>query len=159
MEFDTPDAGLWVLDYKSSNSDTARLAAYRALAVPGVVDCRALHRFEEKRLAAMDRAFGGGIGATILRHFRTRRLFHTTGHPNAGLLAMLLALVTARLGLDARPRIGRAAEDLGLLEVPVHPEVARRLGVTWANEATLYAWRGRRITWEEYVRRYIAYYG
>jgi hypothetical protein len=137
----------------------ARLVAYRTLAVEGVVDCRALHRFEEKRLLAMDRKFGGDIGAFILRNFRDRQLFHTTGHPNADLFATLLSQIAGKLGIELRPRRNRAPDGLQLLQIPVHPEVARRLGVRWANGPTRYAYRGSRITWEEYVSRYIAYYG
>ena len=44
-------------------------------------------------------------------------------------------------------------------QVPVHPKVARDLGVRWANEKTRYGVHGRNVTWEAYIRSYIEHYG
>ena len=44
-------------------------------------------------------------------------------------------------------------------QVPVHPKVARDLGVKWADERTRYLNRGRQVTWEGYIRSYIEHYG
>ena len=43
--------------------------------------------------------------------------------------------------------------------MPVHPKVAKALGVKWASESTKYLYGGEQITWETYVRRYIEHYG
>ena len=44
--------------------------------------------------------------------------------------------------------------------VPVHPGVAKRLGVTWASERTRYHYETMgEITWEEWVRAYITRLG
>ena len=45
------------------------------------------------------------------------------------------------------------------LQVPVHPMVARILGVVWADENTRYRWGAEQVTWESYVRSYIRHYG
>lgn len=45
------------------------------------------------------------------------------------------------------------------LQIPIHPRVALALDLKWANDKTLYLIRGEKITWEDYVRKYIAYYG
>jgi hypothetical protein len=136
-----------------------RFAAYRALAVPGIVNCARLHDFEERRLLAMDRKYDFGIGRFILDNFRRRRLFHTTNHPNGQILALLMRYLMRRLALDGsyRPRPG--LDQLRRLQVPVHPKVARALGVAWAHERTRYSYAGRMITWEEYIRSYIDHYG
>jgi hypothetical protein len=45
------------------------------------------------------------------------------------------------------------------MQVPVHPRVAHELGVRWADQRTRYTIRGREVTWEQYIRSYIAHYG
>jgi polysaccharide biosynthesis acetyltransferase WcbI-like protein len=137
----------------------ARFAAYRALAVDGLIDLERLHRFETRRLAAMDEEFGCAIGRTILDNFRKRQVFYTTNHPNGRILAMLVDHLLERLGVGERyqPRPGLAT--MRRSQVPVHPLVAKRLGVEWADERTRYLYGGERITWETYIRRYIAHYG
>jgi hypothetical protein len=51
--------------------------------------------------------------------------------------------------------------DAGLRnpQVPVHPRLARDLGVAWATENRRYLNHGREITWETYIRQYIEHYG
>jgi|GEM_PF-1165298 hypothetical protein len=136
-----------------------RFRAYRDLAVPGVVNYVRLHDFEQRRLLAMDRKYEFGIGRFILDHFRHRQLFYTTNHPNGQILTLLMQYLVKRLGCDEPYRPRKNLDQLRRLQVPVHPKVARALGVTWANENTRYAYRGRKITWESYVRAYIDHYG
>ncbi|MCY1669380.1 WcbI family polysaccharide biosynthesis putative acetyltransferase [Rhizobium sp. SL86] len=137
----------------------ARLEAYRTLAVTGVIDPKRLHRFEEKRLRAMDEKFDTGIGAYILENFRDRPLFYTTAHPNGTILRMLLKYLSRQL--DVRDFIwpSRRLDSLRYLQVPVHPVVARALELKWAKDDTLYRVHGRKVRWEEYFRKYIMYYG
>lgn len=137
----------------------SRFAAYRSLDIDHLIDYRRIHAFEERRLAAMDTKFGGSIGSFVLENFRSRRVFHTTGHPNGEVLAMLLGQIATSLGVKRRGSRLAPLEELERLQIPVHPKVARMLGVTWADERTRYAYRGEQITWEQYIRNYIAYYG
>jgi hypothetical protein len=53
----------------------------------------------------------------------------------------------------------RPLDQLGNLQVPVHPEIARILDIRWAGQHTLYRSRGLRTNWEAYVRSYIRHYG
>ena len=142
----------------------ARFRAYRALelpaGLPGVVNYRRLHQLEERRLAAMDRQFGVAIGAYILENFRKRRVFHTTVRPNWQVFTALLQYLAHQLGVGERVVLAKSADRLlRNPQVPVHPAVARDLGVRWADERTRYLYRGQEITWEAYIRRYIAHYG
>lgn len=137
-----------------------RFAAYRRLAVPGILDPRRLHDFEARRLAAMDAKFDVQIGAFVLEHFRSKRLFHTTVSPSWRLLGMLQDYLLQRLGIRTGARLPRRLDrTLRDPQVPVHPQIAAALGVRWAHERTRYAYAGRRITWEQYVRSYIDHYG
>jgi hypothetical protein len=137
----------------------ARFAAYRSLAVDDLIDLERLHRFEARRLLAMDAQFGCAIGRYILENFRKRQLFYTTNHPNGHVLAMLVDHLLAQLGAGERCPPLSGLDEMRRSQIPVHPMVAQRLGVEWANERTRYFYGGERITWETYIRRYIAHYG
>ncbi|HEX3954352.1 MAG TPA: WcbI family polysaccharide biosynthesis putative acetyltransferase [Stellaceae bacterium] len=138
----------------------ARFEAYRALDFSGVVNYRRLHDLEVRRLAALDKKYDFTIGEFILENFKNRRVFHTTVRPNWEVFTLLLQYVANLVG---------ATEPISLTEgidaalrnpqVPVHPKVARDLGIKWADENTRYLNRGREITWETYTRSYIEHYG
>jgi hypothetical protein len=137
----------------------ARFLAYRGLELDGVVNYLRLHDFEKRRLLALDRRFGFAIGEYVLANFQTRQLFYTTNHPNRQLVTMLMEWLMRRMGLDeAFPTVERL-DHLKRLQVPLHPKVARALGVTWADERTKYLYEGRSVTWESYTRAYIEHYG
>ncbi len=142
----------------------ARFDAYRSLDLPGdlpsVINYRRLHQIEVRRLAAMDKQFGISIGSYILENFQKRRVFHTTVRPNWEVFNLLMQFVAKTVG--AREPISLAEGIDAVLrnpQVPVHPRVARDLGVEWADESTRYLNRGREITWESYIRSYIEHYG
>lgn len=136
-----------------------RFCAYRDLAVDGIINPARLHLFEERRLQAMDQKFDMGIGAFVLENFGKRRLFHTTAHPNGKLLNMLLAYIERELGTSCTYWTTMGLDTLRDLQIPIHPAVAKKLSVTWADEGTRYRYRGRMVTWEQYFRKYITHYG
>ena len=137
----------------------ARFRAYRGLELDGVVNYVRLHDFEKRRLLALDRRFGFTIGEYVLANFQTTQLFYTTVHPNRQLVAMLMEWLMRRLGVDEPfPHVAQL-DHLRRLQVPIHPKVARALGVRWADEHTSYAYEGRKVTWERYTRAYIEHYG
>ena len=138
----------------------ARFRAYRTLECPGVVNYRRLHQIEERRLAATDKQFGIAIGEFILANFQKRRLFHTTVRPNWQVFNLLLQYVANCVAVTEPVSLNESA-DVMLREpqIPVHPKVARDLGVRWAGERTRYIMHGREVTWESYIRSYIEHYG
>jgi Polysaccharide biosynthesis enzyme WcbI len=136
-----------------------RLLAYRTLSVDGIINFARLHDFEKRRLTAMDKQFGCEIGQFILDNFRRHRSFYTTNHPNGQIIGMLMQHLLRQLGMDQGYRPNSTLDHLRRLQVPVHPKVAKALGVTWAKENTKYLYGGEQITWETYVRRYIDHYG
>jgi len=136
-----------------------RFLAYRDLAVEEVINFHRLHEFESRRLHTLDRKFEIGIADAVLDQFRRQRLFHTTVHPSTEIMSLLMRYLLKCLGVKVNYRPDHDLDNLGYLEVPVHPAVARALGVRWADANTLYRFGGKRITWETYVRSYIAHYG
>jgi hypothetical protein len=108
----------------------------------------------------MDKKLACDIGAFIIDSFRQRRVFHTTSHPTGELFGMLLDHVLRSIGHAA---VDRPAADLdrhfNVVQVPVHPAIARMFDVAWADERTAYVVSGHPMTWETYVRRYIEHFG
>lgn len=136
-----------------------RFRAYESLQLDRIIDFKRLHAFEQSRLETMDRTFATGIGAYILENFRTRQVFYTTAHPNGRIMKMLVKHVTRELGLSLHFWLPGSLNSLRRLQVPVHPKVAAELGIKWADVRRRYLIRGERLTWEDYVRKYISYYG
>ena len=142
----------------------ARFEAYRSLSLPadlpGVINYRRLHQIENRRLLGMDKEFGISIGGFILENFQNRRIFHTTVQPNWEVFSLLMNFVAKLVGVSEPISLNKGI-DAGLRnpQVPIHPMVARDLGVKWADENTRYLDHGREITWERYIRSYIDHYG
>jgi hypothetical protein len=137
-----------------------RLDAYRHLSIKGLIDPLRLHDFEVRRLEAQDRRFGCSIGASVLSAFRKEQVFYAVTRPNGRLLKRVLDYLLDRLDLAGSVIAAAELDGLRNVQIPVHPEVAKRLGLAWANEETCYdTGGGWRQTWEGYVRDYIGRYG
>ncbi|WP_439493708.1 WcbI family polysaccharide biosynthesis putative acetyltransferase [Bosea sp. (in: a-proteobacteria)] len=137
----------------------ARFKAYQSLEVDRIIDVTRLHRFEQTRLEDMDRRFDGGIGAYILDRYKTKQVFYTTAHPNGHILKTMVQTVSKELGVSLRFWLPGSLNSLRRLQVPIHPLIAARLGIGWAHADRKYLVKGEWIRWEDYVRRYITYYG
>jgi hypothetical protein len=138
----------------------ARFASYRALDIAGIINYRRLHELEKRRLIGIDRKYGIALGEFTLENFRKRQVFHTTVRPNWQGFNLLARFILKSIGIRAGDLISQKA-DMAMRDpqVPVHPKVARDLGVSWADEHTRYMSHGREVTWEAYIRRYIEHYG
>src|SRR5712671_5375864 len=138
----------------------ARFDAYRTLEGAGIVNYRRLHQLEERRLAAIDKQFGITIGDFMLTNFQKRRLFHTTVRPNWQVFNLLLQYVARSVSVTEPVSLTEKVDAmLREPQVPVHPRVAKDLGVRWADERTRYVMHGRELTWQSYIRSYIEHYG
>jgi hypothetical protein len=156
--FPNLDGGLGRLRREIANQE-ARFQAYRTLNFDWAPDVLRLARFEERRLLAMDQKYDFTLGADILENFRKRPGFHSIGHPNGLILSRLLQHINEQIGMrDVRVHAG-SMDGLRNVQVPIHPFVARQLGIGWANERTRYEFRGAPVTWDEYIRRYIQHFG
>jgi len=136
-----------------------RFRAYASLDIGRVIDFKRLHQFEQARLEEMDRKFAAGIGAYVLENFRSRQIFYTTAHPDGRIMKMLVKQVSKELGLSLHFWLPGSLNSLRRLQVPIHPRVAEALGIRWADAGRKYLVRGEWVTWEDYFRKYIAYYG
>ncbi len=138
----------------------ARFQAYRSLETPGIVNYRRLHDMEARRLIAIDEKYDCRIGAFILENFRKRRVFHTTARPNWEVFNLMMRFVAQLVGVIEPISLTESIDaSLRNPQVPIHPRVARDLGIEWVTERTRYLSHGRGITWEAYIRSYIEHYG
>ncbi len=73
---------------------------------------------------------------------------------------MLCTHIWRVLGLPGLPEPLSGIDSWRMWSVPVHPGVARRLGVTWAHEETHYHYCTLGdIRWSEWVEHYIEMFG
>ena len=138
----------------------ARFQAYRTLDVPGLINYRRLHEMEVRRLGNMDEKFEFAIGAFILENFQQKRVFHTTVRPNWEVFNLLMQFVARSVGVTDPVSLASGVDvSLRNPQVPIHPRIARNLGLRWVDDATRYLNRGIEVTWERYTRSYIEHYG
>lgn len=130
-----------------------RLDLDLAATIPRTIEAQA--RF----LADIDRGLGTDIGRYIAENCRDRPLFCDSVHPAAPVLQRLGAFMLAELGVAGEPAI----PGLDLFEewrLPVHPVIAARLGLRWADGATRYRYGALgEVTWREWVEAYVAAFG
>jgi hypothetical protein len=136
-----------------------RFEAYKAHRARGMVDPARVHDFESRRLGALDHRFGFSIGRFILENFRDTQLFYTVNRPCGPVLKMVVDYICEKLDIDSPCAPGELLDELGRIQVPVHPFVAHSLSMSWVDENRLYKHGGRDVTWEGFVRDYIAHYG
>lgn len=137
----------------------ARFAAYKDRKFKEFVDPARVHDFETRRLEALDERFGFGIGRYILDGFRKTQLFYTVNRPCGAVLALVLEYIFKSLDLDLTATPAGILDELRTIQVPVHPFVARRLSIEWADADRLYRHGDREMTWDGFVRAYIERYG
>jgi Polysaccharide biosynthesis enzyme WcbI len=142
-----------------------RFEAYKALNLEARIDPLRVHDFEIRRLEALDERFGFQIGRLILDGFRKTQLFYTVNRPCGAVLGLVLDHLFKALdldyyrSLDPNGSCDQALDELRSIQVPVHPLVAKRLDIEWADETRLYRNGERERTWEDFVRAYIERYG
>jgi hypothetical protein len=133
-----------------------RFELYRALAFEEAQTIERLATVQARFLDQIDEETEAGLGAFITAEFRSRPLFYNSTHPSGAVFQALGAFVWRKLDMAGRPPVFTGMDDWKAWSVPVHPGVAKRLGVTWATERTRYHYDTLgEVTWEEWVRAYI----
>lgn len=89
--------------------------------------------------------------------WKEERLFATINHPNRRLVLHVAEGVLAALGMDPLPPEVRDgfADPYPEFELPIHPQVAAHHGLAFGGPDAAYNIYGRRMTFEDYVRRYV----
>ncbi|MGH6670810.1 MAG: WcbI family polysaccharide biosynthesis putative acetyltransferase [Xanthobacteraceae bacterium] len=136
-----------------------RFEAYKECKFKEMIDPARVHDFETRRLEALDERFGFEIGRHILEGFRKTQLFYTVNRPCGAVLALVLEYIFKVLDLALTAQPDGVLDELRLIQVPVHPFVARRLSIEWADRKRLYRNGDREMNWDGFVRAYIERYG
>ncbi|MDL2210885.1 hypothetical protein LJC26_08820, partial [Desulfovibrio sp. OttesenSCG-928-O18] len=95
--------------------------------------------------------------AFVEENWRKTRLFQTVNHPDVPLLLHAAQGILRHLGLAPLPEAVCAEFSYGYegFDLPIHPQVAAFHGLPFAGEDTEYPVFGRRMTFTQYISRYI----
>lgn len=135
--------------------------AYQQRSIDRLPNLERLQTLEAARLAERDLKSDTPMAPIVLEQFALQRLFWTPNHPTGFLLGFLFgSLACALLGEDE----GRRSQCLEYFmrwqpwsgaTLPIHPEVARRLGLRWHKPEDEVPYNGRTLSFSEYMRSYI----
>lgn len=89
--------------------------------------------------------------------YTERQLFTTINHPGRELCLEIVRGVLELMGLEPpSPELEAAMPDIEPeLELPVHPQLAEILGLTWMEPGQRFRIYEHRLTYEEYVSHYL----
>ena len=138
---------------------------YMQLSMKKMPDLRELARRDRVLAERRDSACDVQIYDFIQKRYLTQHLFWTWGHTSSNLMLELVWRLFEKsqhvLG-EMTPQIERelqaAAERhpaIGVEQLPIHPEVVRRLKLRFCAPETRYNWFGQQWTFQEYMTRYI----
>jgi hypothetical protein len=144
---------------------TEVFAKYMELSMAQMPDVANLLERDRALLERRDAASDVHMADYVLENVRTQHLFWTWGHTSGALNLELTRRIIDR-GRDVfGPLTGTVEASLrssaerypgiGEEQLPVHPEVARRLDLSFCPPDTRYRWAGQSWTFEEYMTRYI----
>jgi len=144
-----------------------RLAAYTTLSAPEYpklaaylarLDPCAYFMQKITELRRQDTAHGLGIGAAIASQIRQAPLFHTVTHPASPVLRRLAGELMGKAGLSLEAQ-SDLTDGFAQYQVPVHPMIARALGLLWAQDGRQWQFHSARVTFAQYYRHYIRTFG
>lgn len=131
------------------------------------VDLHRLAALETARIGLRDSQSDLKFGSLVLGRFRDEQLFWTVNHPTAPLLAEMITRLLAAAFPSERwteeAHMEKFITDcfswrgpLGKVGVPIHPEVAAYLGLSWYDpNATYMLESGRLVSYEDYFTELI----
>ena len=143
-----------------------RLTAYLRLNHSSLPDAERLiarrnplrfHELDAHRLRRMDEQYQTNVGRYILHNFRERRILHILRHPTVVLISVLARELLQKIA-GATLTFAQENDCMDSYQVPIHPVVADELGVRWVRAGQLYRVADERLTIEEYILRYMAFY-
>jgi acyl carrier protein len=138
--------------------------AYVQLSDAALSNLPRLLEIERQRWDLMERQTSVTMSDVVFNSLTGQRTHSTFNHPFINIIAELAAriLVKAELanGCSGDEMLNRMRTLFRVrfgeeLQSPVHPKVARELGLTWWKPDILYNWHGKTLQYEEFIRRQI----
>lgn len=129
---------------------------YRNLPIEDVVDVDAAIAETFAYWEDLDKNSDGISIATFLKErYRTEMLFYIFNHPSKAVYCHIANQILDRLGLDRLSDKDLQGQNCGQKQmIPIHPELARRLGLRFINESTRYIVCGQVMNYNDYIRMY-----
>ena len=101
------------------------------------------------------RAEGISVAPFLRERYRKEMLFYMFNHPSKAVFRYMTDQLLARLGLPSLSDEALRGQDCGQREmVPIHPGLARRLGLRFVRDTSRYSVNGQMMGFENYVRMY-----
>jgi acyl carrier protein len=129
---------------------------YMETDITKLVDLDRLHEMAMAEAVAADRVADLPFAPTLERYFRSARLFDTVNHPSHD-FKMLMRDVAAEFIFEGTDDLPPVAEPAPVVQVPVHPQVVEHFRLEWTTPDAKYLYLGHSMTFEEYLRMYIAF--
>lgn len=142
-------------------------AAYVSQSEAAISNVSRLLEIERQRWELMERDLSVTMSDVIFGTFTERRIYSTYNHPSIGIISELATRILVRAGLvdgasedEIRSRMNAlfVAPFGEELQAPVHPKVARELGLSWWTQDLIYNWHGKRLKYETFIRRQIDWF-
>lgn len=135
---------------------------FMATKVADKVNLDRLHSLTMTKIRRLDRESDVTVGDFIDSHFTTTRLFRVQVHPAGPMLRHFCEAVFGCLDLGAEPDGERLADiatgpGIGGYDAPVHPDIVRHFGLTWAEGLRYQHFADGWFSYEEFIRRYIRF--
>jgi hypothetical protein len=143
------------------------LEYYEASFTEHLMNLDRFERHERSRLLARDEKCDVTMGSFIMDRFRSENLFWAVNHPTMRplreLCTRLVAKVTpfssafADVELDKTIALLPPQGPLGDFRIPIHPHIARHLGLEWFPNPSSkeYGPRAARLTYHEYLAQMV----
>jgi tetratricopeptide (TPR) repeat protein len=147
---------------KGVSADEA-VERYLSLDFNKVTSLNRLYEHTINTQRARDAKTGFSFADTIERFFRSESLFMDVGHVRLTVFRVMARQLYAAMGVS-ETTIENALANLinspfpAAREMPIHPAIGRHFGLPYATETATYQflYEGR-VTFDEYVRRYMRY--
>jgi hypothetical protein len=137
-----------------------RIQRYRDLDFPWAGYVRIVAIAQQRFLEKTDTLSACKMGGFVSRALRERQLFYNATHPSAAYFQELCTYCWGCLELPGAPGALKGIDSWRDWSVPVHPGIARHLGVRWASESTRYYYRTMgEMTWDAWVEQYVEMFG
>jgi len=150
--------GLVVRLMKEYTDPEEVLKRYFDTDITTMFDLDRLHEMFMADAVASDQLADIPFAAMLEANFRKTRLFDTINHPSHQLNVHLRDIV-ARFILEgeAVADLQPVPEPMPMTQVPIHPQLIEHFKLEWTSREATHLYFGRPLTFEQYLRAYIAF--
>jgi hypothetical protein len=123
-----------------------------------MVDIARFHEINVVKAQSLDTRADVKLGGYVNGEFAATRLFVTQNHPTMPMLRYIADAIFDAIDIKA-PESDLVAASGGMQHVhmPVHPQVADCLGLSWYDQGIEYRYHDQKFQIAEFIRRYAAF--